>query len=288
MPIKYYKKPGRKKKMWHKKRKQYRKPALKMYKVPKQKVNAFKRERWLDINFTAPGGSAWTAAGRTNADVLESNPLMNFRVNMVAESSDPIYSRVTWQPIFTFDALPELGDISGLFRLFKIHKISIALYPMRSTNPTQTASNTPINPVASNVIVTTMYAKTGLDARIGMGTDEFSQVERKITKLYNLGIGKQKLGWYFKPSVRNLTWTNPESNIVNVVDGQVNISDCFSHTVKRPGYLDIETAKQTEHYGPLISFRSVDGSSLVGGTQAGNNWKFRACIKYYFSVKGTH
>lgn len=288
MPIKYYKKPGRKKKMWHKKRKQYRKPALKMYKVPKQKVNAFKRERWLDINFTAPGGSAWTAGGRTNADVLESNPLMNFRVNMVAESSDPIYSRVTWQPIFTFDSLPELGDISGLFRLFKIHKISIALYPMRTTNPTQTASNTPINPVASNCIVTTMYAKTGLDARIGMGTDEFSQVERKITKLYNLGIGKQKLGWYFKPSVRNLTWTNPESNVVNVVDGQVDISNCFSHTVKKPGYLDIETAKQTEHYGPLISFRSVDGSSLVGGTEAGNNWKFRACVKYYFSVKGTH
>lgn len=284
-----------KKKWGRNKKKQYAKPELRMFKVPKQKVFNFKRERWLDINLTAPGGSAWSATStnwlNTNADVLAENPIMNFACNNVENAGDPQYSRVTWQPVFQFSALPGLGDIQSLYTLYKINKVSITLYPMRATNPVQTASNTPINKIASNVIVTTMYAKSGLESRIEYGTDELSQVIRKNTKMYNLGIGDKKLGWYFTPSVNKLTLRNPESGIVPVIDpgtagAKVNINSAFASHLGKAGWQDIATGLNTDHHGPIVSIRTVDGSSLIGGTEAGNNFQFRACIKYYFSCKG--
>lgn len=270
------------------KRRVYARPQKTMYRVPKRAVTHFKRERWLDLDFQAPGGAAWSAEGRTADSVLAENPLLNFRMNMATENGDPQYSRVTWQPIFRFSALPELSDIQNLYRQYKINKISITLYPMRETNPVQTASNTPINPVAPNVICTTWYAKTGIDSRIEMGTDQLSQVQKKKTQLYNLGIGNKKLGWYFSPSVQGITFKNQSSQKVDVVDGSVDLKDAFSHTIKKPGYIDIANGLDTEHFGPLVSFRSVNGHSIVGGTFAGSNMRFRACVKYYFSCKGVH
>lgn len=283
-----------KKKWGRNKKKQYRKPDLRMFKVPKQKVDHFKRERWLDLNLTAPGGSAWTVendVGRTDPDVLAEDPILNFAMNAAENAGDPEYSRVTWQPVFQFAALPGLGDIQSLYTLYKINKISITLYPMRQTNPIQVASNTPINRVATNAIITTMYAKTGLESRITMGTEDFSQVMRKSTKLYNLGIGDKKLGWYFTPNINKLSIKNPGSGIVPVVDpgtadAKVNVADAFAKHLGKAGWQDIATGLNTDHHGPLVSIRSVDGSSLVGGTEGGNNWKFRVCVKYYFSCKG--
>ena len=136
---------------------------------------------------------------------------------------------------------------------------------MRSTNPVQleTSGNSP--PIAPNVIVTTWYAKTGIDSRIEMGTDQLSQVQRKKTQLYNLGIGTKKLGWYFTPSVQDITFKNQASQKVDVVDGAVDLKDAFAHTIKKPGWMDINNAVDAEHFGPLISFRSVDGSNLAEG-----------------------
>lgn len=312
MAIKYFRKAGRKKKAWHKKKKVYRKPSLKMYKVPKMKTIAIKREQWLDINFAAPGGSAWTVDGRVNTEVRTEAPIFNMKLNMVEGEGDTEYSRVTWQPVFTFAQLPDLSDVSGMFRLFKINKISITLYPMRATNPVLDVG-APTNPqtgigvgqyvrsqIAPNVLITTLYAKSGLDNRIGMGTDSLAQVQNKKTQLYNLGIGTKKLGWYFKPYVQALTMKTTNALTTTLQNGQltgdpavipqgdIDISDCFSYTVKKPGYQDIEEGKYTEHFGPMISFRTVDGSSLAGGTAAANNMKFRACVKYYFQLKGTH
>lgn len=268
----------------------YAKPKMKMYKVPRPKVYNFKRERWLDINTTGPGGANWTVEGRTDPDVLAADPLMNFRLNLVEEKGDPAYSRVTWQPVLQLGALPGLGDIQSLYRLYKINKVSITLYPMRATNPTQTATapGAATSPVAPNLIVTTMFAKTGIDTRITMGTEDFSQVDRKSTKLFNLGIGNEKLGWYFTPSINKLAIKNPDSANLAVVDGHVNVSDAFSRTLGKAGWQDIATGLNTDHHGPLISFRSVNGHSIAGGTAAGNNMQFRACVKYYFSCKGVH
>lgn len=162
---------------------------------------------------------------------------------------------------------------------------------MRATNPVQTATvgGAP-NPnlISPNVICTTWFAKTGIDARIEMGTDQLSQVERKSTKLYNLGIGNRKLGWYFTPSVQDITFKSQAAQTVPVVDGSVDLKDAFVHTIKKPGWMDINNAASAEMFGPLISFRTVDGSNLASGTFAGSNMRFRACIKYYFDCKGVH
>jgi hypothetical protein len=283
-----YPKKAYKKRRTYKKKK-YAPKKQTMFKVPKRSIHHFKRERWLDIDFQAPGGAAWSADGRTASSVTDENPLLNFRMNIIAENGDPQYSRVTWQPIFKFNLLPDLSDLLGLFRQYKIHKIAITLYPMRATNPTQTAGATPqTNPIASNVICTTWFAKTGIDSRIEMGTDQLSQVERKKTKLYNLGIGNEKLGWYFTPSIQDITFKDQASQVVPVVDGNVDLKDAFAHTIRKPGWMDINNAASAEMFGPLISFRSVDGSSLARGTFAGSNARFRACVKYYFSCKGVH
>lgn len=313
MAFKWKRKLGRKKKAWHKKKKVYRKPQMTMYKVPKMKTIGLKREQWLDINFAAPGGHAWTVDGRVHADVRDETPVFNMKINTLFEEGDPEFSRVTWQPVFTFAQLPDLSDVSGMFRLFKINKISITLYPMRNSNPILDTGVAVVpqqglgvgqyvrSQIAPNLLVTTLYAKSGLDNRIGMGTFSLAQVQNKKTKLYNLGIGNRKLGWYFKPYVQSLTMKNSASlgtSLANgyltgdpptqIPHGDINIADCFSYTVRKPGYQDIEEGKHTEHFGPMLSFRSVDGSNLAAGTEAANNMKFRACIKYYFSLKGTH
>jgi len=285
MPRKYIKKRKFVKKRVYRKRRVYSKPKMKIYKVPKMKTIALKREQWIDMNFASPGGMNWTVDGRVNPTIVDEQPVLNMKVNTVLGEGDPAYSRITWQPIFTLAQLPDLSDVSGMFRLFKINKISITLYPMRATNPNQNMNSQVSSP---NLIVNTLYAKSGLDNRIGMGTDSLAQVQNKTTKLYNLGIGTKKLGWYFKPYSQDITYKNPTSTTVPVTDGHVNIASCFTNTVRRPGYQDIEEGKYTEHFGPLMSFRSVDGSNLAGGTAIDNNFKFRICVKYYFTLKGTH
>lgn len=212
MPLKYKRKTNKsKKKKFVFMKKKYQKPKISMFKVPKMKVVGLKREQWLDLNFTTPGGHSWVN-GRVKTEITNETPVLNMHLNTVDTDYDPANCRVNWQPIFTFKQLPDLSDVSGLFRLFKINKISMTLYPMRATNPTQTAGATPQqNPIAPNILITTMYAKSGMDNRIGYGTQDFAQVQNKSTKLYNLGIGTKKIGWYFKPVVQDITYKNPQS-----------------------------------------------------------------------------
>lgn len=301
--------PTTARKRYTRKKKIYRKPRMTLYKVPTPKVNSFNRETWLDMNFLAPGGQAWVASEASvnhvvpNADVLSSigGKLYNMSCNsqVAGHQGDPQFSRVNWQPVFTMESLPGLEDLTNLFRLFKLHQVSITLYPMRATNPTQTAGAQPqTNSVSPNVIITSMYAKTGMQ-RLFLGGDDIAQVERKSTKLYNLGIGNKKLGWYFKPKSSALDFKNPnalKTPEVQIPDpagpgtvSGVNLVDCFSFTVKSPQWANFQSNLDQEYFGPLISFRSTDGLSLISGGPANeqNNWQFRVRFKYYFSCKAT-
>lgn len=301
--FRYIKKAKNKKKSWHKKAKKYAKKKMTIYKVPKQREVSYKRERWFDLDLTQPGGAAWVG-GNTDPDVLITNPMLNMRYNRIAQGGDKIKSRVNWQPIFTFKQLPDLTDITNLYRLFKINKISITLYPMRRTNNILTSGQAQTNIVSPNVTITTLYATTGINNRLDMTTDNLSQVERKSVKLYNLGIGTKKIGWYYTPKVNYNVYSNPKQSKTEViqvpdpdgpgtVDG-VDITECFAHVVKKPGFMDIERSMDTEHYGPLISIRSVDGSNLIAGGAASpglptsNNFQFQARVTCYFTVKGVH
>lgn len=276
-----------------------------MFKVSAPKVQNFKRETWIDLSFPAPGGLSWVDAPSPHSDdfVVPSSDLLNavggklynMSANKILNQGDPAYSRINWQPVFTMESLPGLEDLNNLFRLFKLQQISMTLFPQRQTNPIKTdATAGDNNIVAPNVILTTMYAKTGMN-RLYIGGEDLAQVERKNTKLYNTGIGNKKLGWYFKPKCNALDFKNPKALITptqevsiggSTVTG-VDLVDCFSFTVKAPQWAPMQQNLDQEYFGPLISMRSVDGRSMLGGTNALNNFTFRCRFTYYFSCKAT-
>lgn len=155
---------------------------------------------------------------------------------------------------------PSSSDFTNLFRQYKINYLKVTFYP--ASNTTIAGDDSAHN---NNILIRTMYNKTGIAMGAGNTISEWSQVQAK----------KQWLLARNKPT----TITCPLSMLYEVNDGTTT-----GTAVGRPRYISTNNPS-VPFFGLNLRFDSCDGTALSAGDV--NLWpSFRVVAKIYLTCKG--
>lgn len=246
MPYKKRYVPKRRKRVY---RKRYikRKKIFKPHKGLSRSIIPFTRERETYFHLSDLTGSA-TA------------PFSNF-----AHTSD---GGVVGQLRVQLDDFPSHTDFTNLFRQYKINGLKITLYPSANMVPAGASRDEGGNYGNNQVLIRTMYNKTGIAIGSGNTISEWSQVQAK----------KQWMLASNKPTVIYC----PLSMLTPIAAGDMSAGN-EEYAVTRPKYVSTNHADAI-FYGLNIRFDSLNGVAL---SQSDQVWpQFRIVAKVYITCKG--
>jgi hypothetical protein len=168
------------------------------------------------------------------------------------------------------DDFPAESDFTNLFRQYKINAIKVTMYP--SANTTLSGASGDIsqggNYSNNQVLIRTMYNKTGIAIGAGNTISEWSQIQAK----------KQ---WMLARD-RPTTIYCPTSMLVPIAAGDAEHAN-YEYAVTLPKYVSTNHPDAI-YYGLNIRFDSLNGTAL---SQSDQIWpQFRIVAKIYMTCKG--
>jgi hypothetical protein len=173
---------------------------------------------------------------------------------------------VVGQISLALEDLPSHSDFTNLFRQYKLNYMKIIMIPAANTTLPGETRDEGGNYSNNQILIRTMFNRTGIAIGAGNTISEWSQVQAK----------KQWVLARDKPTVI----TCKLSQLSNTVDATTSTE---VSSIVRPRYISTNNTG-AKHYGLNIRFDSLNGNPL---SQSDHIWpQFRIMCKAYFTCKG--